>query len=80
MLTHDALATIAGYHPIISCEGTGEEVLVRKLIEDDALIFSNDEVIEVTRKRKAADIQERYLNYEYDWPVCIVRVLDSLRG
>ena len=36
-------------------------------------------MIDVTRKRKSIDIQDEYLKFEYDWPVCIVRVLDSLR-
>lgn len=79
MLASNDLAQIRECHPIFSCEGTGEEVIVRKLIEGDALIFPKDNVVEVTRKRRASDIQDAYLKFEYDWPVCIVRVLDSLR-
>lgn len=71
------LLGIEGYHPIISCEGTAEEVVVRKLLMADALIFAKDDVLEVTRKRKARDIQSEFLNYDYEWPVCILRVLDS---
>lgn len=67
----------AGYHPIISCEGTAEQVAVDILLEADALVFSEADVVDVTRLRKASDIQDNYLNLDYDWPVCIVRVLDS---
>ena len=69
----------AGYHPIISCEGTAEQVAVDILLEADALVFSEADVVDVTRLRKASDIQDNYLNLDYDWPVCIVRVLDSRR-
>ncbi|MGN0037556.1 MAG: hypothetical protein ACI36Y_00265 [Coriobacteriales bacterium] len=47
------------------------------LLGADALVFPKSNVVDVTRLRKAADIQAEYLNYDYDWPVCIVRVLDS---
>ena len=47
------------------------------LLEADALVFSEADVVDVTRLRKASDIQDNYLNLDYDWPVCIVRVLDS---
>lgn len=67
----------AGYHPIISCEGTAEQVVVDILLEADALVFSEADVVDVTRLRKASDIQDNYLNLDYDWPVYIVRVLDS---
>ena len=66
-------------HVIISCEGAGEEVAIRKLLSADALVFPRGHVIDITRKRKASEIQEEYLHYEYDWPVCILRILDSLR-
>lgn len=68
---------LEGCHPIISCEGTAEEIIVRKLLAADALVFPKNDVVEVTRKRKAKDIQSEFLNYDYEWPVCILRVLDS---
>ena len=70
---------LLGYHPLFSCEGTGEEVIISKLVEADALLFPKDHVVDITRKRKSTDIQSEYLGFEYDWPVCIVRILDSLR-
>lgn len=67
----------AGYHPIISCEGTAEQVAVEILLEAGALVFPESDVVAVTRLRKSPDIQDKFLNYDYDWPVCVVRVLDS---
>lgn len=66
-----------GYHALIICEGTAEEVVIKKLIDADALIFPQEDVIEVTRTRKASEIQANYLSYDFPWPVCIMRVLDS---
>ena len=76
---NELMRIAADHHPIISCEGTCEEIIVSRLVESDALIFPRDSVIDITRKRKSNDIQDEYLKFEYDWPVCIVRVLDSLR-
>lgn len=67
----------SGYHPVISCEGTAEKVAVDILLEADALVFPKADVVDVTRLRKASDIQDKYLNLDYDWPLCVVRVLDS---
>ena len=66
-----------GYHALIVCEGTAEEVVIKKLIKADALIFSQKTIIDVTRTRKASEIQANYLSYDFPWPLCIVRVLDS---
>lgn len=71
------LEMIAAYHPIISCEGAAEEVIVKKLLDASRLIFSETKIISITRKRKASDIQDEFLGFEYDWPVCIIRVHDS---
>lgn len=71
------LLGLDGCHPLISCEGTAEETIVRKLVTADALVFPSESIIEITRKRKAKDIQSEFLNYDYEWPVCILRVLDS---
>lgn len=73
------ISALEGHHPLFACEGTGEEVIISKLVEADALVFPKDHVVDITRKRKSTDIQSEYLGFEYDWPVCIVRVLDSLR-
>lgn len=56
----------AGYHPIISCEGTAEQVAVETLLEADALVFPAGDIVDVTRVRKASDIQDEYLKFDYD--------------
>ena len=66
-----------GYHPLIICEGTAEEVITKKLLSADALIFPRDSIVDITRKRKASEIQTDFLSYDFPWPVCIMRVLDS---
>lgn len=66
----------SAFHPIISCEGTAEQVLMEKLLGASALVFPATNVVEITRKRKANEIQE-LLNYNFDWPVCVIRILDS---
>ena len=64
-------------HFIVSCEGAAEEVIVRKLLAANAFVFPSQNVIEVTRKRKASVIQDAFLGFDYDWPVSILRVHDS---
>lgn len=78
-MSSSALERLASYHPIISCEGAAEEIVIGKLIEADVLVFPSSNLVGITRLRKATRIQEKYLNYDYDWPVCILRVLDSPR-
>ena len=66
-------------HVLFVCEGTFEQYLVEPLLNENRLIVASDAVIGVTRTRSAAQIQEQYLNYDYDWPLVILRVLDSRR-
>ena len=73
----EARELLTSSHAIDSCEGAAEQVVVEKLREADALIVPAENVLDVTRTRSAAGIKEDYLNYDYPWPVCIVRVLDS---
>ena len=75
----DKLDDLRGHHPIISCEGTAEQVIIEKLSEADALVFPAGDIVGITRTRRARDIQDEFLGYDYDWPVCIVRVHDSRR-
>ena len=67
-------------HVLFVCEGTFEQYLVETLLNENRLIVASDAVIGVTRTRSAAQIQEQYLNYDYDWPLVILRVLDSRRA
>ena len=72
------LRALASMHPILSCEGTAEEVAISKLHVAGALIFPTSHIVAITRLRKAEQIQEEFLTFDYEWPVVIVRVHDSL--
>lgn len=79
MAMSSSSVNLSSIHPVISCEGAAEEIIVNKLASSDKFVFPADNIIDITRKRKATDIQNDYLGYDYDWPVCVVRVLDSRR-
>ncbi len=64
-------------HALVICEGTAEEVIAKKLRNADRLIIASANIIEVTRTRSAKQIQSTFLSYDFDWPVCIIRILDS---
>lgn len=65
-------------HVLFVCEGTAEQVIVDILRKADAFVFPSGNVLDSTRVRTAQGIQRSYLNYEHEWPLTIVRVLDSL--
>lgn len=66
---------------IVACivEGTAEAVIIEKLLDEDKLIFSREDLIEedIIRYRDAMSFQTRYLGFEYPKPICIYRILDS---
>lgn len=66
-----------GHHFIIVCEGTCEEVVVEKLRAGNRLIVPEDRIIDVVRRSSVESFTDRHLNYDYDWPVTILRVVDS---
>lgn len=47
------------------------------LREADRFVFPRENVIDITRVRTARGIEDAFLNVEYDWPVTILRILDS---
>lgn len=71
---------LAGSHILISCEGGAEDTIIRMLLSNGCLAFSEDNVIDVTCLRKASDIERQYLGFEYDGPVRLLRIVDSLRA
>lgn len=73
------LAFSSDTHVLFVCEGTFEQYLVESLARAGKLVIESDAIIEATRTRSATQIQSRYLNFDYDWPVALVRVLDSRR-
>ncbi len=65
---------------ICSCEGAAEEALMDILLDNDCLLFSRENLVghKVTRKRKAVEIQQEFLNRDYSpHRAIIVRILDS---
>ena len=61
------------------CEGTAEEEIINLLLDNDKLIFTREDLIDckLIRTRKAEKIQEDYLNFAFEKPLVILRVLDS---
>ena len=73
----ETVGEVRDVYPIIVCEGRAEEVIVRKLMKEDTLVYPTANIVDVTRTRRGADIQDGFLNYDYDWPECVARVCDS---
>lgn len=65
---------------LIACEGGAEDAIVRMLLDEGAFCFDKSRLIDVTRLRTASDIERQYLGYEYDLPVALLYVTDSLRS
>lgn len=64
-------------HALFVCEGTFEEVAIRVLRDADGLVVPAINIVDITRSRSASQIQDKYLNVEYDWPLAIIRIIDS---
>ena len=65
---------------ICSCEGAAEEALMDILLDNNCLLFSRENLVghKVTRKRKAVEIQQDFLNRDYSpHRAIVVRILDS---
>ncbi len=71
---------LASAYVLIACEGGAEDAIVRMLLDEGAFCFDKSRLIGVTRLRKASDIERQYLGYEYDLPVALLYVTDSLRS
>lgn len=68
-----------GSHVLFACEGRCEQIVISKLVESDKLVVPEERVLDIARIRKATSIQDKYLNYDYEWPVAIARIVDSRR-
>ena len=64
---------------ICICEGAAEQAIIELLLDHNSLVFAHDNLVgrEVTRKRKASEIQSSFLNRAYQRRVNILRILDS---
>lgn len=71
------LDVLRTHHPLVLCEGAAENVIIRKLLEADKLIFPKDNLHDIAHTRSARAVQEKHLNFHFDYPVCIVRIADS---
>lgn len=73
---------------LFSCEGTCEEVLLKRLLDADKLVVGKDEVVRdeerdtpYTRLRSARDIEQVFLGVEYSGgPLLIARIVDVNPG
>lgn len=63
------------------CEGTAEQIIVSKLLDDDRLIFTKDDLLDgdIIRSRSAAAFEQRYLRKGFQDKITVLRVLDSRR-
>lgn len=63
------------------CEGTAEEVILNRLLDENCLIFNRDQVIDkaLTRIRQARKIESSFLNRDFAKEVVILRIIDSRR-
>ena len=72
-------------HVICLCEGTAEEIVIKKLFDENKLVFKKGDFFEdeellriFTRIRKGSNLAKEFLNQDYgDRPINILRILDS---
>ena len=78
-VNQDLGALCEGY-VVCSCEGAAEEAVMDMLLDNECLIFDRKSLVgrKVTRRRKAEDIQQQFLNRDFSpYKVSIIRILDS---
>ena len=80
---------LASHYVLVSCEGSFEAVVVKRLIEGNRLLMQSDYLVEdsrtaelYTRLRKPADIIARFLRYDYpseagDGKLVLARIVDK---
>lgn len=63
------------------CEGTAERVIINRLLDDDKLIFTRNDLLdgELIRCRDAKSFEEQYLRKGFNGKITVLRVLDSRR-
>ena len=79
---NDDLKELSEGYVVCSCEGAAEEAVMNILLDNGCLIFDRNSLVDrkVTRRRKAVDIQQEFLNRDFSpHTVSIVRILDSRR-
>lgn len=79
---------LTSHKVLFSCEGTCEEVVLKRLLEADRLVVSMDDVVwdsergtPYTRLRTARDIEQSFLGVEYPGgPLLVARIVDVNPG
>lgn len=63
------------------CEGTAERVIIDKLLDENMLLFSREDLLdeEVLKCRNAKVFQDRYLGKGFSKKITVYRILDSRR-
>ncbi len=77
---NQALGALCEGYVVCSCEGAAEEAVMDMLLDNECLIFGRKSLVgrKVTRRRKAEDIQQQFLNRDFSpYKVSILRILDS---
>jgi hypothetical protein len=61
------------------CEGLSELVTINMLLDNDMLVFKRDQLIsgEPVKRESVTSIQDKYLNYSFEKPLYILRIIDS---
>ncbi len=61
------------------CEGSAEEVILNKLLDNHKLIFERDDLLdlEIIRCRKARNFEKQYLSKDFSEKIMVYRIIDS---
>ncbi len=67
------------YYIFCICEGTAEQDIMEWLLDEDKLLFTRDNlaVKKTIRRISVKKFQNRYLSWDYDKKLAIIRVIDS---
>lgn len=71
------IALLPDTHAIIMCEGTAEDVILQKLLAKGRFILPERSILGITKRISAKRVQGRFLDLDYPFPVCIIRLIDS---
>ena len=63
------------------CEGGAETAIMQILLENNLLIFKREQLIgeEFIKRVSVREFEQNYLGMEYDYPIYILRIIDSRR-
>ncbi len=71
--------TLQDKYILCLCEGAAELDIMNRLLDRNLLVFTRNDLIEETlhHRKKARDIEERFLGLSYKKEVVILRIIDS---